>query len=467
MQDPSPGAGPALGTRLRHYEVVSQIGKGGMGTVYRARDVRLDRTVALKVLSAELTRDATRKRRFLLEAQAACKVSHPAIAQVFDVDEDEGVTFIAMELVEGKTLASLIQARELGLLRSVEIALDVARGLAKAHAEGIVHRDVKPENVIVSRDGHTKILDFGLAKLLDPGEGETPDQALTRMETVARTHGGLVLGTVAYMSPEQARGQEVDPRSDLFSLGIVIHEMLTGERPFGGDTVLDTMHAIAFEETRPVTAIRPDVPPKLQRVLDRCLAKTPGERYHDATELVADLEEVRRELESGSISGLPIGDRIRAQLRSLGQVGPGDRLWIVLGVVFVLTLIVLVATDQIGVGNLILLALVGLFGWRGVRNRRPKSLRKFASKVRKLPEVQVVAAIDPQVMVVVENAGPETHLTLHKRLDDVNGKLFFGEPFQLAVREGLDPAELRGILEGPGLLFVRPDVVDASRAPRS
>jgi serine/threonine protein kinase len=211
-----------IGRTVKHYEIESEIGRGGMGVVYRARDTRLNRVVALKCLPPELSRDDDRKGRFVREARAACAVNHPAIAQIFDVDETEDGLFIVMELVEGRTVRDLLRGQELDVLGALEIAMQVASGLAKAHAGGVIHRDIKADNIIVTPDGHAKILDFGLAKLVDSGPTNTDGAtALSQMETAVRTRVGVVVGTLQYMSPEQARGHAVDPRSDVFSLGVV------------------------------------------------------------------------------------------------------------------------------------------------------------------------------------------------------------------------------------------------------
>jgi serine/threonine protein kinase len=253
-----------IGRTFGHYEILGEIGAGGMGVVYRARDTRLDRGVAIKVLPAELTGDPERRARFLQEARSASSVNHPAIAQIYDADEIDGVAFIAMELVEGRTVRQLVAARELDLLGAVEIGVQVAEGLGKAHDARIVHRDIKSDNIMVTPDGHAKILDFGLAKPFgtaggdgDADGGGDPQATLRRTLT---TMPGMVVGTLAYMSPEQARSRPVDQRSDIFSLGVVLYEMVAGELPFRGESPLDTLHAIAFEETRPVTALRANVP---------------------------------------------------------------------------------------------------------------------------------------------------------------------------------------------------------------
>src|SRR5262249_23959936 len=233
---------------------------------------------------------------------------------------------IAMELVPGKTVRTLLKGRELDLLGALEIGIQVANGLAKAHEAGIVHRDIKAENIMVTPDGHAKILDFGLAKLLDPAPSGPPGSAeeLSHMETIAKTQAGMVMGTLRYMSPEQARGQAVDQRSDIFSLGVVLYEMVTGQVPFDGKTPLDTLHAIAFEETRPVTALRAYLPASLQRVITRALRKRPEDRYPDAKEVVTDLKGVQREVESGVSSAVPLTARIREGLRPLQALRPSQ-----------------------------------------------------------------------------------------------------------------------------------------------
>jgi tRNA A-37 threonylcarbamoyl transferase component Bud32 len=456
-----------IGQTIKHYEVEELLGKGGMGVVYKARDTRLGRPVALKVLPPELTRDEGRKARFFQEARAASAVNHPAIAQIYDVDEGPEGLFIAMELVAGKTVKALIQGRELDVLGALEIATQVASGLQKAHEAGIVHRDIKPENLVVTPDGHAKILDFGLAKLLEPPAQGAPE-GISHMETLAKTQAGFVLGTLRYMSPEQARGQAVDHRSDIFSLGIVLYEMVTGQLPFSGSTALDTLHAIAFEETRPVTALRPNLPASLQRVVTRCLRKRAPDRYPDARELVADLKTVQREVESGISSKAPLAVRLQEQWRSLRDRTLGE--WLLPGVVLVVALAVLLSvffrpSAEGLIPGLIFPGIAALLVWRRIRNRRIRLARRFVAKVKKIAEVRLVGLDGMRFTVVADQAQARTYVRANAALDGVNSSMFFGDPFTLAVRDSVTPEEEKALLAGPGILYVRepPPAAPAAR----
>jgi tRNA A-37 threonylcarbamoyl transferase component Bud32 len=446
-----------IGQTIKHYEVEALLGEGGMGVVYKARDTRLGRQVALKLLLPEFTRDPERKTRFLREARAASAVNHPAIAQIYDVDEGPEGLFIAMELVEGKTVKSLIQGRELDLLGALEIAAQVGGGLQKAHEAGIVHRDIKPENIVVTPDGHAKILDFGLAKLLEPTAPDAP-AGISHMETLAKTQAGFVLGTLRYMSPEQARGQSVDHRSDIFSLGIVLYEMVTGQMPFSGNTALDTLHAIAFEETKPVTSLRSNLPPSLQRVVTRCLRKRASDRYPDAKELVADLKTVQREVESGISSRVSLAARLQEQWRVLKERSLGE--WLLPGLLVVIALAVLLSVflgrrSEGLVPGLLFPGIAGLLVWRRIRNRRLRLARRFVAKVRKITEVRLVVLDGMRFTAVADRAQARTYVRANAALDAVNASMFFGEPFTLVVRDSVTPEEERALLAGPGVLYVR------------
>jgi Tol biopolymer transport system component len=279
----------SAGTRLGPYEILALIGAGGMGEVYRARDERLRREVAVKVLPASLSTDSDRLRRFEQEAQAAGTLNHPNITAVYDVGTHEGSLYVVSELLEGETLRSRLAGGPLPLRKATDYAIQIAQGLAAAHEKGIVHRDLKPENLFVTRDGRVKILDFGLAKLMQPAEGE--GSVVTSLPTAtAGTEPGVVLGTLGYMSPEQVRGRPADARSDIFAFGAVLYEMLTGKRAFHRDTAADTMSAILKEEPPDVSLTNQSVPPGLERIVRHCLEKNPEERFHSAHDLAFDLQ---------------------------------------------------------------------------------------------------------------------------------------------------------------------------------
>ncbi len=278
------------GARLGAYEVLEPLGAGGMGEVYRARDPRLGREVAIKVLPEALAADLDRIARFEQEARAASALNHPNIVTIYEIGREREMAFIAMELVDGKTLRELTASGAMPVRRILGIAAQIADGLAKAHGAGIVHRDLKPENVMVSRDGFLKILDFGLAKLVESESGE-----VSAMPTLAQpeTRPGTVMGTVGYMSPEQASGEPLDFRSDQFSLGSMLYEMTTGRKAFQRKTAAETMSAIIRDEPELLTKLRPDLPPPVRWILERCLAKDREERYASTKDLARDLASVR------------------------------------------------------------------------------------------------------------------------------------------------------------------------------
>jgi serine/threonine protein kinase/tetratricopeptide (TPR) repeat protein len=268
------------GTRLGPYEVLALLGAGGMGEVYRARDTRLGRDVAAKVLPAEFADDPDRLRRFEQEARAASALNHPNILVVHDLGTHEGAPYLVTELLEGESLRTRLRVGALPVSTAIDFADQMARGLAAAHEKGIVHRDLKPENLFITRDGRLKILDFGLAKLL-----RSPQQAAAASTVASATQPGTMMGTAAYMSPEQIRGQEVDHRADIFAFGCVLHEMLSGEQPFAGTTAADTLAAILTRDPRPLADRQPDVPAALDVVVLRCLEKRPEDRFDTARDV--------------------------------------------------------------------------------------------------------------------------------------------------------------------------------------
>src|SRR5713101_4913918 len=289
-----------LGSKLGSYEVLSLLGAGGMGEVYRARDTRLGRVVAIKVLPAERMADENRRRRFVQEAQAASALNHPNIVTIYQIESADGNDFIVMEYVPGKTLDTVIPRQGMRLGEVLRIAIPIADAVARAHAAGIVHRDLKPANVVVGSDGAVKVLDFGLAKLAALEEADSPKRE-TRSEDGDATplsRPGTVAGTVEYMSPEQATGNTVDARSDVFSFGAVLYEMVTGRRAFAGNSTAETLAALMHEHPKAPRELAPDVPRDLERVILRCLQKDPDRRFQHMADVKVELQEIKDESDS-------------------------------------------------------------------------------------------------------------------------------------------------------------------------
>ncbi len=302
----------APGTRLGPYEVVAPLGAGGMGEVYRAKDPRLGREVAIKVLPASFSADPDRLRRFEQEARAAGVLNHPNITAVYDIGTHDGAPYVVQELLEGETLRGKLDAGPIPQKQALDCALQIAKGLSAAHEKGVVHRDLKPENLFVAKDGHLKILDFGIAKLTQPA---IPSVSLTEAPTaLPATDAGVILGTVAYMSPEQARGEAVDFRSDQFSLGVVLYEMLTGKRPFRGASAAEILAAIIREEPEPVTKLDPKLPALLGWTVQRCLSKDTEERYSSTKDLAKELQNLRTHL-SEAVSATEVAPDETPRLR--------------------------------------------------------------------------------------------------------------------------------------------------------
>jgi serine/threonine protein kinase/Tol biopolymer transport system component len=289
-----------IGQNISHYRIVEKLGEGGMGVVYKARDTHLDRFVAIKVLPPEKVADPQRKARFVQEAKAASALNHPNIVTIHDISSEDGHDFIAMEYVAGKTLEQLIPRKGMRLNEALRIAVQIADALGRAHAAGIVHRDLKPGNVMVDDHGRVKVLDFGLAKLTE----NPPLGADERTQTLnPATEEGTIVGTLAYMSPEQAEGKQVDARSDIFSFGAVLYEMLTGRRAFQGDSKASTLAAVLSREPAPLGA---EIPRDVERIVTRCLRKSPERRYQHLADVKVELEDLKEESDSGSLVGQPV-----------------------------------------------------------------------------------------------------------------------------------------------------------------
>jgi Tol biopolymer transport system component/tRNA A-37 threonylcarbamoyl transferase component Bud32 len=304
-----------VGRTLAHYEIVEQIGQGGMGMVYKARDTHLNRYVALKVLPPDRVSDAGRRLRFVQEAHAASALNHPNIVTIYDIDSADGVHFIAMEYVAGETLDHLIGRNGMPVKQALKCAVQMADAFGKAHAAGIIHRDIKPSNVMVTADGVVKILDFGLAKLVEPA-AEVADLPTGTAIQAPLTEEGCIVGTIPYMSPEQATGRRLDARSDIFSFGAVLYEMVTGRRPFG-DTGPSTFEAILSKEPAQPSALAGTLPLEFERTLMRCLRKDPQRRWQAMADLKVALQDVQDELDSGKVSQAelaPAGRKVRRRL---------------------------------------------------------------------------------------------------------------------------------------------------------
>jgi Tol biopolymer transport system component len=304
----------SAGSRLGPYEILSPLGAGGMGEVWKARDPRLGRDVAIKLLPEALASDRDRLSRFEQEARSASALNHPNIVTIYEIGQADSVSYIAMELVQGRTLREVIVEGPVPAKRVLAFAAQIADALAKAHEAGIVHRDLKPENLMVTREGFVKVLDFGLAKLALPASGE-----ISAMPTLAKpeTHPGVVLGTVGYMSPEQASGRPVDFRSDQFSLGSILYEMVTGKRAFSRGTTAESLVAIIREEPEPIGSLVPQVPVSVRWVIERCLAKDPEERYASTRDLARDLTHLRDHFSEVGLEAAPV-----ILARRLGWLGP-------------------------------------------------------------------------------------------------------------------------------------------------
>ncbi len=329
------------GTTLGPYRILDHIGSGGMGEVYRVQDSRLGRELALKVLPQDRTVDLERRQRFMQEARAASALNHPNIITIYDIGTEGGVDYIAMEYVDGKTLDQIIPPRGFRFEQALKLAIPIADGLAKAHSAGIIHRDLKPGNVMVTEDGRVKLLDFGLAKLTEVTEASDQEGTHTVISGSPRTTEGMILGTASYMSPEQAEGKKVDSRSDIFSFGAVLYEMVTGQRAFESGSTISTLSAILKEEPEQISAVKSGIPPEFQRVVSRCLKKDPDRRWHNMKDVKVALEELKEESDSGILAVPPPAPAPRRP----------NWLWPAIG------------------GGAVLVAVLAVFAWKAIGSR--------------------------------------------------------------------------------------------------
>ena len=288
-----------IGQTISHYRITEQLGAGGMGVVFKAQDSRLERAVALKFLPEKLAQQPQALERFRREARAASALNHPGICTIYDIGEQDGQAFIAMEFIDGETLRSHIHGQPLAVEEVLELGIQIAEALEAAHAEGIIHRDIKPANIFVTKRGRAKVLDFGLAKLVPKGiaggDGDSSDASASANSIV-----GIISGTPSYMSPEQVRGDDLDPRTDIFSLGLVLYEMATGRQAFGGGTGGAIIEAVLTRPPAAVRSVNPDIPPRLEAIIDKALQKDREQRYQNVAQMLAELQRLKREFDSGS-----------------------------------------------------------------------------------------------------------------------------------------------------------------------
>jgi serine/threonine protein kinase len=374
-----------VGRTVLHYQFLEKLGAGGMGEIYKAQDTRLNRFVAIKVLTSAATGDPDRRRRFIQEAQAASALNHPNIITIHDIVSEGGTDFMVMEFVSGKTLVDLIPKGGLRVSQVLKYSVQMADALQAAHNAGIVHRDLKPANVMVTDSGLVKVLDFGLAKLTDRGPLTTlsgPTDVTQTMADSPLTVEGSIIGTVSYMSPEQAQGKKVDTRSDIFSFGVVLYEMTTGARAFEGDSTLTTLSAILRDEVRPVSEFAPEAPPQLELVIRRCLRKSPDDRWQTMKDVQMALAALKHESDSGMLHRSRLTEPPRSPTTSSAQGGVHKKKGVP-GPVLAGTLVGLLALAAIG----------GSAWWK--RHKAPPAEQAAVETVAEADAAAVPAAPEP------------------------------------------------------------------------
>ena len=443
----------APGAKLGPYEIVAALGAGGMGEVYRARDPRLGREVAIKILAAGSLDDPERLRRFEQEARATAALNHPNILAVFDIGNQDDSPYIVSELLDGETLRARLNTGPLPARKAVEYALQIARGLAAAHDHGIFHRDIKPDNVFITRDGHVKILDFGLAKLTLPEPSTPGASAEATLDSV--TGRGVLLGTLGYMSPEQCRGADIDGRSDIFSFGAVFYEMISGKRPFRGDSTADTISAILKEEPPDLSATARDVPPLLQPIVHHCLEKDPAERFQSARDIAFALQALTSVSSTAGAISRPASGRPASRKAWLVPSLLG-------GIVFLLGTVVL------------LVVRVNTAPPEPPSYRQLTFAREYIASARFAPDQRTIIYSSARIGINSElfSLAPDSHapVSLGLKDADIASISSTGEMLLIEQRRNLNPTVRVGVLARAPLTGAAPrpvlnDVLDADWGP--
>lgn len=422
-----------IGRVISHYRIIKLLGSGGMGEIYLADDIQLDRTVAIKVLPANVASDKDRMSAFIREAKAASAIDHPNIVHVYEVNQSDGINFIAMQYVEGETLGSKINGKPLEISEFLQIGVQVMDAIAEAHARGIVHRDLKPANIMISSKGYAKLLDFGLARIQ-----KTPDTSeLSQVQTWTKSKPGVIAGTIAYMSPEQALGKKIDHRTDIFSIGVVFYEMATGHKPFSGSNPTETIDKIVHSQPESIARFNYNVPQELERIIRKCLEKDPERRYQSAADILIDLKNLKRDLDSSN-------NKQQIERAPTEKVVPKKRNWIAIAL-------------------LLMAAVIGGFFWyrsQNVTNRKIQALAVLPFRNLNLdPQTEYLS--DGITDSIINNLSPLSQIRVMARGTVFSYKNKEVDPRQVGKDLGVDGVVTGRLLQQGDRLRVTVNLIDA------